>query len=177
MASNVDSHSLPDKSGTIRLGIPSKYRPSVRNGVAAATALGVPSAFSLGLDAAAVAAVWAAMLKSMSTASSRELDSVYVAKLVGTVLAGCGSYLVAIRIGTALFNVIPGAGTTASIAINSGLNAILTFRLGSTFATMLEQPDFELTDMAKITKTFLRAFISIPTAGERGDFSNIIQGI
>lgn len=146
--------------------IPAKYRRAVANAIKAATAAGVPGAFSAGADVAGLALVWGGLTLAIAGESGHPLDSKFAAKIAGSAIASITSYLVGVKIAGTLFHIIPGAGTLAAVGISSALNALFTLKFGQVLVKAFDKPNLdvpELTTTVAIDVLKLLSIWSIPS--------------
>lgn len=150
--------------------IPVKYRPIVGSAAKAAGAVGIPGAFSAGLDVAAMSGVWLGMTMAIAHESDHEVDAKFAAKLMTSVATGVAAYVAGSKLlTTALHFAFPGAGTLAVIGINSFLNFWFTYRVGRAVASLFDRPDFTALDVGELAQIVIPMVTPIPGPREVAD--------
>jgi uncharacterized protein (DUF697 family) len=157
------------------MAVKTEYREIVRRGTLSAGAVGVPGAVSFGLDVTAMTGIWTAMLIAIADKSAHRTDKVFAAKVVAGVLAGVGAYLTGSKIAVGLLNLIPGAGTLAAMGVNSGLNALFTYRFGHAMSSLFDKGTFDTSDAASATATVLTVIVGLPSLNEISDFVSMLK--
>jgi len=157
------------------MSVKAQYREIVRNGTVSAGAVGVPGAFSFGLDVTAMTTIWGAMMIAIADRSAHRTDKVFVTKVVAGVLAGVGAYVGGTKIATMLLHLIPGAGTLAAMGVNSGLNALFTYRFGHAISDLFDKGSFSPSDVATAVTTVLTMVACLPHPNEILDFLSILR--
>jgi uncharacterized protein (DUF697 family) len=139
--------------------IPPKYRPAVATAIKAATAAGVPGAFSAGADVAGLAVIWGALTMAIADKSGHPIDRGFAANIAGSAIASVTSYCVGIKIAGKLFHIIPGAGTVAAIGISSSLNALFTLKFGQVLVKAFDKPTLDVPELTTtVTIDVLKLF-------------------
>jgi hypothetical protein len=122
----------------------------------AAGGLGVPGLFSPGLDEAGMYSIWFAMVTTIAKRSGAEVSAATVAKLVSAALAGAAAYSLGSKVLTwgviAVGAAAPFATVPAAIAMNVGLNAYLTRRLGRRCIARFSDPRFSARDVLDLAR-------------------------
>lgn len=131
--------------------IDGKYRTIVGTAAASTAGVGIPGLFVPGLDEAGVATAWTAMIIAIANESGHKMDRALAAKLVGSALGAVAGYKIGSKILTWAFAPLvvafPVAGVPAVVALNAGLNALFTLRLGAACAKEFSRPDFTSDDV------------------------------
>lgn len=146
--------------------VPAEHRPTVRKAARAAGAIGIPGAFSAGLDVAAISGIWIRMTIGIAQKSGHDVDKVLATKLVAAVASGMAGYVGASRLATMLLHGIPGAGTIAAVGINSAMNFFYTWRFGAGLAAMFDKPGFTLGDATTMARQLVTAIAPLPSRSE-----------
>jgi uncharacterized protein (DUF697 family) len=158
------------------MAIKEKYRSIVKTATVAAGAMGIPGAFSFGLDVTAMSSIWITMIVSISRKSNHEVDGVFAAKLAAGVLAGAGAYVVGSRVITNILPfLLPVAGSFAAMGVNSALNAWYTYKLGQAISNLFDKGDFDSSDAMAAVKTISTLIIGLPTYGEMADVMALLR--
>ena len=155
---------------------PVQYHPIIKTAAAAAGALGVPGAFSFGLDIAGMSGIWITMTLAIASESRHEIDRAYATKLIAAVTAGVAGYVGGSKVATTLLHLIPGAGTAAAIGVNSALDFLYTWRLGCTLAKLFDKPDFVATDARRLALDIAHVIGPVPTIKELLAISRVMRG-
>jgi hypothetical protein len=156
--------------------IPQQYRPIIRNSVLGAGVIGVPGAFSAGLDVGAMGTLWTTMTVAIAKESGHEVDAAFASKLALATLSGVGSYLGGSKVATWAFHLIPGAGTVAAIALNTTGNAFYTYLLGCALVKMFDEEGFGLKDTAALAGQLLSIMALFPTLSSYWDMIDLLRG-
>ena len=151
------------------MAVKQEYRQIVKTATITAGGIGVPGAFSFGVDVVALSGTWAVMILAIASKSGHEVDKPFAAKLTAGVAAGVGAYIVGSKVATQLLHLVPIAGTLAAIGINSSLNALYTYKVGSAVSVLFDKGGFEEADMADMMNGLLRVIATVPTRGEIAD--------
>ena len=96
--------------GNATFTAPTRYHSIVKKAALAAGALGVPGAFSFGLDISGMSGIWIAMTLAIAKESGHEIDQAFAAKFIAAVTAGVAGYVGGSKVATTLLHLIPGAG-------------------------------------------------------------------
>lgn len=72
------------------MAIPARYQPAIQTACLSAGAIGVPGAFSAGLDISAMAGIWSTMMVAIAMESGHKIDTVFAGKVAAAVAAGVG---------------------------------------------------------------------------------------
>jgi uncharacterized protein (DUF697 family) len=141
-----------------------------------AGAVGVPGAFSFGLDVSVMAGIWSTMLMEIAKRSGRKVSQDFGVKLVTGVLAGVAAYVGGSKLAMKLLHLIPGAGTLAAIGVNSLLNLFFTWRFGNAMAKLFERGAFDAEDFGDIVAYTLAILTPFPTPGALGEMVSVAEG-
>ncbi len=155
--------------------LPERYRPIVGTAVLGAGAIGVPGAFSTGLDVGAMGTLWSSMIFAIAKESGHPLDMALCTKLAMSVTTGAGTYLSGSKVATWVFHLIPGAGTGAAIALNSFGNAFYTYTLGCAFVKLFDEDGFDLKSTAEFASRALSLMACFPTLSTVSDMIDLIR--
>ncbi|HXO27227.1 MAG TPA: hypothetical protein VOA80_07785 [Thermoanaerobaculia bacterium] len=158
------------------MSVKTQYREIVRNGTLSAGAVGLPGAFSFGLDVSAMTGIWIAMMIAVADRSAHRSDRVFAAKVVASVLAGVGAYVGGSKIAVTLLHLIPGAGTLAAMGVNSGLNALFTYKFGHAISNLFDKGTFDGGDATAAAATVLTLVACLPNLDELSDFLSMLKG-
>ncbi|HYK05462.1 MAG TPA: hypothetical protein VE974_27165 [Thermoanaerobaculia bacterium] len=132
--------------------------------------MGIPGAFSGGLDTIAVTAIWGAMLLAVAEKSGHRQDRAFAMKLATGVAAGVAAYVGGSKIFTwALTIAFPGAGALAAMGFNGILNYLFTYRFGHAITAFFEHGDYDVSDAVTAAAAILPLLTHIPTASEATD--------
>lgn len=143
-----------------------KHEEAIYGCAYTAAALGVPGAFTPGLDTVGVAGTWAAMMCVIANKANRELDRPTSLKLMAAILSAGAGYLGGSKVFTFALNFIPGLGQLGAIGINSLLNFIYTIRLGKFIAEQMEKPDFDTDDWSNLVPEIAAVVFVAPSFTE-----------
>lgn len=155
---------------------PVKYQSIVKSSATAAGAVGVPGAFSFGLDVTAMSGIWIAMTLAIARESSHDVDRAFATKLVAAVTAGVAGYVGGSKVATTLLHLIPGAGSVAAMGVNSALDFLYTWRLGSALANLFDKPDFVAGDIGSMAWNIVQVIGPLPTFREIVGIARILRG-
>jgi uncharacterized protein (DUF697 family) len=136
-----------------------KYEGIINKATLAAGAIGAPGAFSFGLDVSVMTGIWGTMIVAIAEKSGREMDKTTAAKIASGVAAGVAAYIAGSKLAVNVIRFIPGPGTLAAMAANTGLNAWYTRSLGHVLVDMFEREEFELTDVGSAVYVILEAMV------------------
>ena len=151
------------------MSIAKQYRPVVGAAAKAAAAIGVPGAFSFGLDVVGMGAIWAGMIREIAQRSNHKIDKHFAKKVAFGVSAGAGAYIGGSKIAMKLLHLIPGAGTLAAIGVNSFMNFLFTYKLGNGLSKMFDKGTFDDNDVAEAVIVLLGIVAVLPSLGEMHD--------
>lgn len=151
------------------MSIAKQYRPVVGAAAKAAAAIGVPGAFSFGLDVVGMGTIWAAMIREIAQRSGHEVDMQYAKKIACGIAAGAGAYIGGSKLAMKLLHLIPGAGTLAAIGVNSFMNFLFTYKLGHGLSKMFEKGSYDDSDAAQAVIVLLGVVAVLPSWGEMHD--------
>ena len=128
----------------------------VRIASRSAAGIGVPGILAPGFDEAAMYTIWFAMVTTIARRSGAELSPATAAKLVSAAVGAAAAYSLGSKILSwgviAALSSIPFAALPAAMAMNAGLNALLTHRLGHACAERFADPKFRVADIAGIVR-------------------------
>lgn len=153
-----------------------KYQSIVKNSAMAAGALGVPGAFSFGLDVTGMSGIWIAMTLAIAGESGHDVDRAFATKLVAAVTAGVAGYVGGSKVATTLLHLIPGAGSVAAMGVNSALDFLYTWRLGSALANLFDKPEFVPGDIGTMAWNIIQVIGPLPTFRELVGIARILRG-
>ena len=156
--------------------VPAQYQSIVRKSAMAAAAVGIPGAFSFGLDVTAMSGIWITMTLAVAKESGHDVDQAFVTKPVAGVASGTAGYIGGSKVATTLLHIIPGAGSMAAMSVNSALDFLYTWRLGSALADLFDRPDFAPSDAARMARNIAGAIGVLPTYGELRSIIRILRG-
>jgi uncharacterized protein (DUF697 family) len=149
--------------------VPDKYRGIVGAGAKAAGAIGVPGAFSFGLDVTVMGVIWTSMVLAIAEKSQHKVDKAFAIKLTTGVLAGVAAYVGGSKLAMKLLHLIPVAGSLAAIGVNSSLNYLFTYKFGNAMAKLFDKGTFDTSDTQEVIITLLTLVAAIPAVDEVGD--------
>jgi uncharacterized protein (DUF697 family) len=140
----------------------------------AAAAAGVPGAFVVGIDIAAMSGIWTSMTLHIADENNRTMDKHTVAKFIATIAQGLAVYIAGSKIGIMLLHLIPGLGTLSVVAINACLNFIYTNRLGKVIEKEFAKKEFDPSSFSDLAIAVVGMICTWPTIDEFVDaFKNI----
>jgi uncharacterized protein (DUF697 family) len=148
------------------MSLPTKYAPIVKAAAKTAGAIGVPGAFSFGLDVTVMAGIWTTMTVAIAHKSNHQIDRSFAAKLVSAVLGGIAGYIGGSKLAMKLLHFIPGPGTLAAMGVNSFLDFWFTWRLGKGLAQLFDKKDLSTLDIGLIAIHLIAIITPIPRMGE-----------
>jgi hypothetical protein len=143
-----------------------KHEGAIYGSAYTAAALGVPGAFTPGLDTLGVAGTWATMMCIIASNANRQLDRPTALKLMSAILSAAAGYLGGSKVFTFALNLIPGLGQLGAIGINSFLNFIYTIRLGKFIAIQMEKNDFDIDDWSNLVPEIIATVFALPSVIE-----------
>lgn len=147
---------------------------AVRSAAFAAACLGVPGVFHPGIDEAGMGAIWLTMTTTVAKRCGASVSPATVAKFVTAALSSVAAYSIGSKMLTwgvmIVFSVIPAAGIPAAAAMNAGLNALFTCRLGGECIRRFSDPNYTSTDVIELG----RLMVSPPTWSEIRDIKRIL---
>jgi hypothetical protein len=155
------------------MAVKQQYREIVGAASKAAGLVGIPGAFSFGLDVTVVGGIWAGMIVALGAKSNHQIDKTFALKLSTGVLAGVAAYVGGSKIAMKLLHLIPGAGTLAAIGVNSSLNYLFTYKVGHAISNLFDKGSYDASDVNNLVTTTLTLIVGIPTLGEIGDMMNL----
>jgi len=155
------------------MAVKKQYRPIVGAASKAAGIIGVPGAFSFGLDVTVMSGIWAAMIISICAKSNHKVDKTFALKIATGVLSGVAAYVGGSKIAMKLLHLIPGAGSIAAIGVNSTLNYLFTYKLGHAFSNLFDRGEFDDEDVKGLVMTLLTLVAAFPTLDEIGDMASL----
>src|SRR5262245_32515795 len=132
-----------------------QYREVVGAASKAAGLVGIPGAFSFGLDVSVVGGIWAAMIVALGAKSNHKVDKVFAFKLATGVLAGVAAYVGGSKLAMKLLHMIPGAGSIAAMGVNGALNYMFTYRIGRTISNLFDKGTYDEADVTSLVATVL----------------------
>lgn len=159
-----------------RVRIPEKYKPIVGAAAKTAGAIGVPGAFSFGLDVTAMTGIWGTMTVAIAEKSGHKVDKIFAGKLASAVLVGVGGYVGGSKIVMKLFHLVPGAGSIAAMGVNSFMNAWFTYRVGKALANLFDTGDYSPKDLKSMVQYLLIIIMPVPTISELGEAVSLMAG-
>ena len=151
------------------MSIAKQYRPVVGAAAKAAAAIGVPGAFSFGLDVVGMGAIWAGMIREIAHQSVHKIDNHYAKKVACGIAAGAGAYVGGSKLAMKLLHLIPGAGTLAAIGVNCFMHFLFTYKLGHGISKMFKKGSFDDYDAAQAVIVLLGVVAVLPSVGEMQD--------
>jgi uncharacterized protein (DUF697 family) len=151
------------------MAIPDEHRGIVGAAARAAGVIGVPGAFSFGLDVGAMGVIWAGMIGAIAAKSNHEINKEFAVKVATGVATGVGAYVVGSKIAMGLLNFIPFAGTLTAIGINSVLNYLFTYKLGNVITKLFAEGESDVADMEHLIVTVASMVGAFPSAREVSD--------
>lgn len=157
------------------MAVKEKYRKIVKVATVTAGGIGVPGAFSFGLDVTALSGTWIIMILAVADKSGHEMDKAFAGKLAAGVLAGVAAYIAGSKLAMGLLHLIPGAGTLAAIGVNSLLNALYTYKMGHALSNLFDKGGFEMSDVDWVAKNLMAVILTIPTPSEIADVILMIK--
>jgi hypothetical protein len=157
------------------MAVKAQYREIVRNGTLTAGAAGLPGAFSFGLDVSVMSGIWIAMMIAISSESAHRTDKIFATKLVSGVLAGVAAYVGGSKIAVGLLHLIPGAGSLAAMGVNSGMNALYTYKFGHAMSNLFDKGNFDEGDVTAAIAAVLTLVACIPSFDEISDFVSMVK--
>jgi uncharacterized protein (DUF697 family) len=153
-----------------------RYHPIVKKSAVAAGALGVPGAFSFGLDVTGLSGIWITMTLAIAKESGHEIDRAFATKLIAAVTAGVAGYVGGSKVATTLLHLIPGAGSLAAVGVNSALDFLYTWRLGCSLSNLFDRSDFMPSDVRRMAMDIVHIIGPIPTFKEILSISRALRG-
>jgi uncharacterized protein (DUF697 family) len=153
-----------------------QYRPIIKEAALSAGAIGIPGAFSFGLDVAAMTGIWTTMTVSIAKASGHKVDRTFIGKLVAALVGGVAAYVGGSKLAMAALHAIPGAGTLTAVGVNSFLNFWYTWRVGRALAILFDREDFSLDDVSKVAKDLLAGLTALPHLSDLGEVVAELRG-
>lgn len=157
------------------MAVKEMYRNIVKVATAAAGAVGVPGAFSFGLDVTALSAIWITMIISIADKSGHKVDKSFAGKLAAGLLAGVAAYIAGSKLAIGLLHLIPGAGTLAAIGVNSLLNALYTYKMGHALSNLFDKGGFDMSDVNWVAGNLMSVVLTVPTPSEIADVISMIK--
>jgi hypothetical protein len=146
---------------------------AVKKAVRAAAELGVPGIFHPGLDEAGMSVIWIAMVTAIAQRKGIPISTVTATKIVGSALAGVAAYSTGSRILTwglvLILHVMPLAVVPAAVGLNVALNALFTYKLGTTCIRRLSDPELSAREILDIG----RQIVMVPTLTEIGEIKRM----
>jgi hypothetical protein len=147
---------------------------AVKKAVRAAAGLGVPGIFHPGLDEAGMSVIWIAMVTAIAQRRGISISRTTATKLVGTALAGVAAYSAGSKILTwgllLILHVMPIAIVPAAVGLNVALNALFTYKLGTTCIRRLSDPELSTREIVDIG----RQIAMVPTLTEIGEIKRML---
>ncbi len=151
------------------MAIPQNYRSTVNAAAKAAGGLGVPGAFSFGLDVTGMITIWSLMIREIAIISGHRVDASFAKKIAYGVGAGIAAYIGGSKIAMKLLHLIPGLGSLAAIGVNSGLNFLFTYKLGSALSKMFDKGAFDDSDVTEAVYVLTTLVAAIPAWSDLND--------
>jgi hypothetical protein len=146
---------------------------AVKKAVRAAAGLGIAGIFHPGLDEAGMSVIWIAMVTAIAQRRGVCISRVTATKIVGTALAGVAAYSTGSRILTwglvLILHVMPIAIVPAAVGLNVALNALFTYKLGTTCIRRLSDPELSAREIVDIG----RQIVIVPTLTEIGEIKRM----
>lgn len=140
----------------------------------AAAGVGIPGLFHPGLDEGGMALIWGSMVTKLATNCNAEISPVTVAKYVSAALSGVAAYTLGSKgltwAASPLILAFPVAGIPAAVALNSGLNALFTLRLGRQTHRNFQSPNFAPGELLGIA----HHLVGIPHLSEIRDVKQLL---
>ena len=155
------------------MAIRKEHRGIVGAAAKAAGLIGVPGAFSFGLDATAMTGIWAAMIVALGAKSNHQVDKIFAAKLATGILTGIAAYVTGSKIAMKLLHLIPGAGSIAAMGVNGTLNYVFTYRVGHSISNLFAKGSYDEADMKVLLTTVLSLVGSKATLAEITDMATL----
>jgi len=119
-------------------------------------------------------AIWLTMTTTIAKRCGASVSPATAGKLVTAALSSVAAYSVGSKILSwgvmIVFSVIPAAGIPAAAAMNAGLNALFTCRLGRECIRRFSDPNFTSADVIELG----RAMISPPNWSEIRDIRRML---
>jgi hypothetical protein len=147
---------------------------AVKTAVRAAAALGIPGIFHPGLDEAGMGVIWTTMVTTIAKRQDVPLSPTVATKLVGTALAGVAAYSTGSKVLTwglvLVLHVVPVAAVPAAVGLNVALNALFTYKLGTTCIRRLSDPRLSTREIIDIG----RQIAMVPTLTEVGEIKRML---
>jgi uncharacterized protein (DUF697 family) len=124
-----------------------------------------------------MAAIWLTMVTTIARRSGATLSPAAAGKFVTSALSGVMGYQLGSRILTwavmsPLVIAFPVGGIPAAAAINAGLNALFTYRLGKECVRRFATANFTAAD----TRALGRALVGLPSVQEINDLRRLVTG-
>lgn len=155
------------------MAIKHKYRNIVGAGTKAAGAIGIPGAFSFGLDVTVMSSIWVTMLIAISKRSNHTMDLAFALKVTSGVLAGVAAYVGGSKLAMKLLHLIPGIGTLGAIGVNSSLNYLFTYKFGHAISNLFDRGEFDKSDVVAMVSSIMTLVAAIPTLDEARDMVSL----
>lgn len=152
-----------------------KYRKIVNQASITAGIIGIPGTFSFSTDITALAVIWGAMMLSISSESGHPIDDNLAKKMATSVVASVGAYLAGGKVAAQILKMIPGPGSFTAIGINSILNVIYTYKLGSEFSNLFDRSDFGPQDVEYVVKSLTSLVVCLPSGDEIKEIITMID--
>jgi hypothetical protein len=155
------------------MAVRKEYRGIVGAAAKAAGLIGVPGAFSFGLDVTAMTGIWAAMIVALGAKSNHKVDKIFAAKLATGILTGIAAYVTGSKIAMKLLHLVPGAGSIAAMGVNGTLNYVFTYRVGHAISNLFAKGNYDEADMKVLLTTVLSLVGSKATLAEINDMATL----
>ena len=149
---------------------------AVRVAVRSAAALGLPGIFQPGLDEAGMSAIWLAMVTTIARRQGVEVSATTATKLVAAAVAGVSAYSMGSKVLTwsliLIMHALPFAVIPGAVAMNVALNALFTYKLGTTCIKRFSTPNLTVSEVIAIG----RQIVMLPSLGEIREIKQMFAG-
>lgn len=120
--------------------------------------VGPIGSFSVIADVVALGSVWGGLFYTLASNRGLSIDKAQAIKICEAILLGSSSYYMGCKAATKFLNLIPGAGTLASIGISSFENIVFTYRFALAASQLLEMDEFKKDEWKKFGTVISSAF-------------------
>lgn len=166
----------PMHSATVQVAGAATSKDAVRVAVRTAASLGVPGILHPGLDEAGMSVIWLTMVTTIAKRQGAQISTATASKLVAAAIASVSAYSVGSKILTwallLIVHALPFAVIPAAMALNVALNALFTYKLGTSCIRRFSDPKFNARDAITIGAHM----VMVPTLSEISDLKSMLAG-
>lgn len=113
--------------------------------------------------------IWGLMIREIAAVSGHRIDSNYAKKIAYGVGAGVAAYVGGSKLAMKLLHLVPGFGTLAAIGVNSSLNFLFTYKLGSALAKLFDKGAFDESDTTEAVLVLTTLVAAVPDWNDMSD--------